>query len=43
MEINLENPGLRDRIFNGKLVVVDQNKHLRVTREALEIQKTLKP
>ncbi|OUU27765.1 MAG: hypothetical protein CBC04_02555 [Verrucomicrobia bacterium TMED44] len=43
LDINQENPQLRDRIFNGELVVVDQDKHLRVTREALEIQKTLKP
>ena len=41
--MNEENPELRDRIFNGELVVVDQNQHLRVTREAIEVEKTLKP
>ena len=43
LEMNEENPELRDRIFNGELVVVDQNEHLRVTREAIEVEKTLKP
>ena len=43
LEMNEENPELRDRIFNGELVVVEQDSHLRVTREALEIQKTLRP
>ena len=43
LEMNMENPELRDRIFNGELVVVDQDTHLQVTREALEIQKTLRP
>ena len=43
LEMNEENPELRDRIFNGELVVVDQNQHLRVTREAIEVEKTLKP
>ena len=43
LEMNMENPELRDRIFNGELVVVDQDTHLQVTREALEVQKTLRP
>ena len=43
LEMNEENPELRDRIFNGELVVVDQDEHLRVTREAFEVEKTLKP
>jgi phosphonate transport system substrate-binding protein len=42
LEINQENPELRDRIFNGELVLVEANEHLRVTREALAVQKTLK-
>ena len=29
--------------FNGELIEVDQEQHLRVTREAIEVQKTLKP
>ena len=41
--MNQENPELRDRIFNGELIVVDQDKHLVVTREALAFQKKLKP
>ena len=43
LEMNEENPELRDRIFNGELVVVKEDEHLRVTREALEVQKTLRP
>ena len=43
LEMNGENPDLRDRIFNGELVVVNEDEHLRVTREALEVQKTLRP
>ena len=43
LEMNEENPELRDRIFNGELVVVQEDEHLRVTREALEVQKTLRP
>ena len=43
LSMNDENPELRDRIFNGKLVVVNQDDHLKVTREALALQKTLKP
>ena len=42
IEMNQENPELRDRIFNGELVIVDPDSHLRVTREALEVQKTLR-
>ncbi len=43
LSMNEENPKLRDRIFNGELVVVNENEHLKVTREALALQKTLKP
>ena len=42
IEMNQENPELRDRIFNGELVIVDPDSHLRVTREAIEVQKTLR-
>ena len=42
LAMNEENPELRDRIFNGELVVVDQDEHLKVTREALSLQKKLK-
>ncbi len=42
LSLNLENPDLRDQVFNGELVEVDELAHLRVTREALEVQKTLK-
>jgi hypothetical protein len=41
--MNQENPELRDRIFNGDLVLVEENEHLRITREALAVQKSLKP
>ena len=41
--MNQENPALRDQVFNGELIVVEEAKHLRVTREALDIQKSLKP
>ena len=40
--MNQQNPSLRDQVFNGELLVVDQDEHLQVTREALEVQKTLK-
>jgi len=43
LEMNQENAELRDRIFNGELVTVDEDEHLKVTREALAVQKTLKP
>lgn len=43
LEMNEDNPDLRDRIFNGELVVVKEKEHLRVTREALDVQKTLRP
>ena len=41
--MNEENPELRDRIFNGELVVVQEDEHLRVTREALKCRKPLRP
>lgn len=43
LDMNQENPGLRDRIFNGELIEVDEDQHLQVTREAIRLQKTLKP
>ena len=43
LEFNQENPSLRDRIFNGELIIVNQDKHLEVTRDALDLQKKLKP
>ena len=43
LQMNEENPKLRDRIFNGELVVVNEDEHLSVTREAIEVQKTLRP
>ena len=43
LEMNQENAELRDRIFNGELVTVEEDEHLKVTREALAVQKTLKP
>ena len=43
LEMNEDNAKLRDRIFNGDLVMVNEDEHLRVTREALEVQKTLRP
>ena len=42
LAMNEENPELRDHVFNGALVVVDQDEHLKVTREALSLQKKLK-
>lgn len=41
--MNEDNPELRDKVFNGELVTVNPEEHLKVTREALEVQKTLKP
>ena len=41
--MNEDNPELRNKVFNGELVTVDPEEHLKVTREALEVQKTLKP
>ena len=43
MEMNQDNPTLRDQVFNGELIEVNQDEHLRVTREAIAVQKTLKP
>ena len=42
LEMNEENPSLRDQAFNGVLVEVNATEHLRVTREALALQSTLK-
>ena len=42
LDMNRECPTLRDQVFNGELVKVEANKHLRVTREALEVQKNLR-
>ena len=43
LAMNQENPTLRDQVFNGELTEVHQEEHLRVTREAIEVQKSLKP
>ena len=43
LAMNQENPTLRDLVFNGELVEVNQEEHLQVTREAIEVQKSLKP
>ncbi len=43
LDMNQENPHLRDLLFNGELVEVDETEHLRVTREALAVQDTIKP
>ena len=43
LSMNQENPSLRDQVFNGELTEVDESEHLRVTREAIETQKNLKP
>ena len=43
LSMNQENPTLRDQVFNGELTEVDETEHLRVTREAIETQKNLKP
>ena len=40
--MNDDNPKLRDRIFNGQLIDVNEDEHLRVTREALEVQQTIR-
>ena len=42
LKMNEDNPELRDKVFNGELVTADPEEHLKVTREALEVQKTLK-
>ncbi len=42
LAMNEDNPDLRDSVFNGELVEVDPEEHLKVTREALEVQKTIK-
>ena len=39
LQMNEDNADLRDRIFNGKLISVVADEHLKVTREALEFQK----
>ena len=42
LAMNEDNPTLRDKVFNGELSVVDQDEHLRVTREAIQVQKSIK-
>ncbi len=42
LEMNQDNPTLRDKVFNGELIEVDQDEHLRPTREAIEVQNSLK-
>ncbi len=43
LAMNLDNPDLRDQVFNGELIEVDQDEHLQVIREAIEVQNSLKP
>ena len=43
LAMNEDNPELRDKVFNGELVKVDPDEHLKVTREALKVQESLKP
>ena len=43
LDMNEENPELCDQIFNGKLIIVDNNEHIQFTLDALEVQKTLMP
>jgi len=43
LDMNRDCPALRDQVFNGELVKVEPTEHLRVTREAIEVQKNLKP
>ena len=42
LELNEENPLLRDKVFNSKLIEADPVKHLEVTQEALEIVAKMK-
>ena len=42
LDMNRDCPALRDQVFNGELVKVEPTEHLRVTREAIEVQKNLK-
>lgn len=37
LKLNEENPALRDKLFQSKLIKVNQENHLQSTREALEI------
>lgn len=37
LEMNDDDPQLRDRVFTSKLVAVDPDQHLEVTREALDL------
>ena len=41
--MNKDNPTLRDQVFNGEVIEVNQDEHLRVTREAIAVQKLLNP
>jgi len=41
LAMNDGDPVLRDKVFNGKLVEVDEEEHLKVTREALAIAEDL--
>ena len=43
LAMNEDSPELRDMVFNGVLKKVDPEEHLKVTREALKVQETLKP
>ena len=39
--MNKDNPELRDKVFNGPLIEVDPEEHLKVTREALAIMERI--
>jgi phosphonate transport system substrate-binding protein len=43
LAMNHDATSLRDQVFNGELMEVDAEEHLRITREAIEVQKVLKP
>ncbi len=42
LSLNQDNPELRDKVFTSKLVEVDAEQHLKITREALEFVSNLK-
>lgn len=43
LEMNDEAPGLRDRVFTSRLIEVDPDTHIRVTRDALDFSENLRP
>ena len=42
LAMNHDATSLRDQVFNGELMEVDAEEHLRITREAIEVQKSSK-